>query len=59
MVATSDNPLDGGIALCPHPRCRCFATWAIGFRSLPTNLPDEEAIEEAERAVRRKSDPEK
>lgn len=27
VVATSGNPIDGGIMLCPVPDCRCFSTW--------------------------------
>lgn len=30
LVATTSNPEDGGIMLCPTPGCTCYRTWAYG-----------------------------
>jgi hypothetical protein len=29
MIATSGEPADGGIVLCPVVGCECFATWGL------------------------------
>lgn len=30
VVATTGDPMEGGIILCPTKNCFCFATWAVG-----------------------------
>lgn len=31
LLATTGNPLQGGIMLCPVPGCQCFATWSTAY----------------------------
>ena len=31
LIATTGNPLQGGIILCPEPSCQCFATWCTAY----------------------------
>lgn len=42
LVATEGDPLYGGIRLCPHPWCQCFATWSREGAGRDTvTVPDE------------------
>ena len=31
LIATTGNPLQGGIILCPVAGCPCFATWTTAY----------------------------
>jgi hypothetical protein len=46
MIATTGNPLDGGVMLCPDPGCMCFATWSAPGSDGRTQvvLPDAEEL---------------
>ena len=45
MIATTGNPMDGGIMLCPEPGCVCFSTW--GAQGGPAKyIPDRFELEE-------------
>lgn len=43
-IATTRDPMDGGIILCPREGCRCYSTWSPGFPGQshhePKHLPD-------------------
>jgi hypothetical protein len=29
LVATTGDPYEGGIILCPEPGCECYSTWSM------------------------------
>lgn len=45
LVTTTGDPLDGGIILCPVPRCRCFGTWGTQAGRASVEVPDEVEVE--------------
>lgn len=40
LVATSEDPLDGGVILCPVKDCECYATWSMRPKTPPARIPD-------------------
>lgn len=50
MYSLTENPMNGGIVLCPSLGCRCLGTWGIGGRPVP-KLPPQETIEELRQQI--------
>ena len=42
VIATTGDPMDGGIMLCPEPECLCFMTW--GLHGGPAKLVPDDAV---------------
>jgi hypothetical protein len=44
LIATTGDPQNGGIILCPEPGCECFSTWGCSFgggkSDPPKRIPD-------------------
>lgn len=44
LIATTGDPLEGGIILCPEAGCECFSTWGASFdgqkSAKPKRIPD-------------------
>jgi hypothetical protein len=45
LVATTGDPMDGGIMLCPEPGCVCYSTWSMKPKTPPKLVPDRFQIE--------------
>lgn len=48
LIATTGNPRQGGIRLCPEPGCKCYATWGVpqlGIGPGDVFVPDEIEIQ--------------
>lgn len=43
LIATGENPADGGILLCPRVGCQCFATWGINDLP-PLTVPEDDEV---------------
>lgn len=43
LIATTGDPMEGGIGLCPEDGCPCFSTWSTRGRPPETvhMLPDD------------------
>jgi hypothetical protein len=39
MVATSGDPMDGGIVLCPNRGCPCYSTWSPHYAGQESHTP--------------------
>lgn len=47
MLNFTGEVRDGGIMLCPAPRCPCYSLWSWGRSSdPPTNLPTQAEIQQ-------------
>jgi hypothetical protein len=36
LIATTGDPIDGGIILCPVPGCECYSTWSTDGKGKET-----------------------
>jgi hypothetical protein len=54
LVATTDNdPMKGGIIVCPEKDCDCFATWSPSKVAADSiRIPDRVELEEIREAIR-------
>jgi hypothetical protein len=47
-VATTKDPMNGGIILCPRRGCRCYSTWSPNYPGqeshMPRRVPDSEEL---------------
>lgn len=43
VIATTGDPLEGGVIVCPEPGCLCYATWGINGAE-PVLIPDEQHL---------------
>lgn len=39
MVATTGDPKDGGVVLCPVQGCACYSTWSPSWPGKDTSTP--------------------
>jgi hypothetical protein len=44
LFATTGDPMEGGIMLCPVRGCRCYSTWGVGDAPA-VRVPDEAETE--------------
>lgn len=44
VIATTGDPLGGGVILCPVRGCQCYATWAPAVRGESTSGADVDYI---------------
>lgn len=54
VVATTGDPKEGGVMLCPVKGCMCYATWALpqlGGSRDTVRVPDERELAEIRRMV--------
>lgn len=45
VIATTGDPRQGGIVLCPEFGCRCYAEWALGIDESPAFVPDPDQVD--------------
>lgn len=45
VVATTGNPMDGGIILCPEKGCTCYSTWSVIPKTPPKYVPNRFEVE--------------
>lgn len=54
MVATTGDPIDGGVIICQVKGCKCFSTWAVpqaGGSRERVFVPDEIELAEIRRQM--------
>lgn len=45
VLVAPEDPMKGGIMICPVMNCECFSTWGVGKGSKPSkDLPDRAEI---------------
>ena len=46
LVTTGEDPTQGGVIICPHIGCACYATWDVPPYSTKETIriPDEEEL---------------
>ncbi len=56
VIATTGEPTDGGIMLCPVVGCECYATW--GMNGGPAKwIPDRAEVAALRESVQRQPEP--
>lgn len=50
VIATTGDPAEGGIMLCPEPECLCFSTWGMAGGQTKW-VPDAAEIDRLRRKV--------
>jgi hypothetical protein len=43
VIATTGDPMEGGVMVCDVPECMCFSTWSVQNRPKPEVSPEEKA----------------
>jgi len=44
LIATTGDPRNGGIILCPVPGCECYSTWGCAVKGKDKKAPPPERI---------------
>jgi hypothetical protein len=52
LIATTGEPRDGGVMLCPIPGCECYATWGLDGGPA-THVPDRAEVAALREQVQR------
>lgn len=53
MLNFTGNAMDGGIMLCPEPKCQCYTTWSTAGApsKTPVNMPTHSEIDSMRREL--------